>query len=219
MSWDDVHAILKKANNPKIARPLISLKAPQLLDAVKEGLSQKYLDLELATLAISEFKQRKSARADTSTAKIKVWLKNIGHEPIPWLTKVRNNLLFLQFKIKPNPNYTNSLYVILRDGYAKKNGRYGLYVGQTSKTPEERFSEHLAGIRSGRGIKKNGIQLLYSLMWPWQKVPGAHREFYEAALHKALEINNTRGPIVSGDAKNQEEWPDDFQKELSKQLT
>ena len=45
------------------------------------------------------------------------------------------------------------------------------------------------------------------------KSSGAHREFYEAALHKALEINNTGGPIVSGDAKNQEkEWPDDFQK-------
>ena len=55
------------------------------------------------------------------------------------------------------------MYVILRDGYAKKNGRYGLYVGQTSKTPEERFSEHLAGIRSGRGLKKNGIQ---SMVFP-----------------------------------------------------
>ena len=38
------------------------------------------------------------------------------------------------------------------------------------------------------------------------KSSGAHREFYEAALHQTLEINNTGGPIVSGDAKNQEEW-------------
>ena len=70
MSWDDVHAIVKEANNPKIVRPLISLQAPQLLDAVNEGLSQKYPDLELATLAISEFKQKKLT-TDTSTAKIK----------------------------------------------------------------------------------------------------------------------------------------------------
>ena len=42
MGWDDVHAIVKKANNPKIVRPLILLQAPQLLDAVNEGLSQKY---------------------------------------------------------------------------------------------------------------------------------------------------------------------------------
>ena len=36
----------------------------------------------------------------------------------------------------------NSIYVILRNGYSIQNQTYGVYVGQTSKTPEQRFVEH-----------------------------------------------------------------------------
>ena len=55
-----------------------------------------------------------------------------------------------------------------------------------------------------------------SLMWPWQKVPGAMRLYYESALHKALEIANTNGPKVSGDVVPVEEWPEGFQLSLVK---
>ena len=34
-------------------------------------------------------------------------------------------------------NYTGSVYIILKDGYTEFNGRYGVYVGQTSKSVEE----------------------------------------------------------------------------------
>ena len=113
--------------------------------------------------------------------------------------KTRKNLAFLKFEDIPNSNYTTSLYVILRDGYTEMNGRYGIYVGQTANTSERRFKEHMAGINAGNGLQKHGIQLMRSLMWPWQKVPGAMRLFYESALHTALEIGNTNGPKVSGD--------------------
>ena len=32
--------------------------------------------------------------------------------------------------------------------------RYGVYVGQTSKTIEERFIEHKSGNKSGKGLEK-----------------------------------------------------------------
>ena len=74
---------------------------------------------------------------------------------------------------------------------------------------------NMAGINAGKGLQKNGIQLMRSLMWPWQKVPGAKRLYYESALHKALEIGNASGPIVSGDVVPTENWPAEFQGSLA----
>ena len=65
--------------------------------------------------------------------------------------------------VETSPNYTNSIYTILRDGYTVQNQRYGVYVGQTSKTIEERFVEHKSGTKSGKGLEKHGIQLMRSL--------------------------------------------------------
>ena len=126
----------------------------------------------------------------------------------------RRNLKSLKFEDKPKKNYTNSLYVILRDGFSENNGRYGIYVGETTKTVEERFEQHISGIKAGRGLPKHGIQLLYSLMWPWQKVPGKMNLFYESALHLALAVDNGSGPRVTGNTQKINDWPDEFQKEL-----
>ena len=57
-----------------------------------------------------------------------------------------------------------------------------------------------------------------SLMWPWQKVPGAKRFYYESALHKALEIGNIDGLKVTGDVVPIEEWPENFQTKLRKYI-
>ena len=126
----------------------------------------------------------------------------------------RRNLKFLKFEDKLKKNYTNSLYVILRDGFSENNGRYGIYVGETTKTVEERFEQHISGIKAGRGLPKHGIQLLYSLMWPWQKVPGKMSLFYESALHLALAVDNGSGPKVTGNTQKINDWPDGFQCEL-----
>ena len=64
----------------------------------------------------------------------------------------------------------------------------------------------------------HGMQLMHSLMWPWQKVPGAKRLLYESALHKALELNNINGPKISGNAEAMEKWPEGFQTTLQKKL-
>lgn len=46
-----------------------------------------------------------------------------------------------------------------------------LYVGQTAKTPEERFAQHLAGVRSSRVVKEYGVRLrprLYANVGPFE---------------------------------------------------
>ena len=118
---------------------------------------------------------------------------------------------FLKFEHKPKKSYTNSLYVILRDGFSEKSGRYGIYVGETTKAVEERFEQHVSGIKAGKGLPKHGIQLLNSLMWPWQKVPGKMNLFYETALHKALALDNKTGPKVTGNTQEINDWPEEFQ--------
>ena len=216
MSWEDLHEVVKNWRNLNDERPFIQQQAPFLVDAAEEGLKGKYPDLELATLAILELEHRESPKAIKSASKIRAILRENGHQPISWLISARRNLQFLKFEHKPKKSYTNSLYVILRDGFSENNGRYGIYVGETTKTVEERFEQHITGIKAGKGLPKHGIQLLHSLMWPWQKVPRKDRMnlFYESALHKALTLENTSGPKVSGNTQKISDWPDGFQNEL-----
>ena len=51
-----------------------------------------------------------------------------------------------------------------------------------------------------------------------KSAPGARRLCYEAALHRALELNDSGGPILSGDAIQTNEWPTGFQMLLQEQL-
>ena len=214
MSWEDLHEVVKNWRDLKVERPFIQQQAPFLVDAAEEGLKRKYPDLEIATLAILELEHRESPKALTSASKIRLALREKGHQPIPWLMQARSNLKFLKFQDKPKKNYTNSLYVILRDGFSENNGRYGLYVGETTKAVEERFEQHISGIKAGRGLPKHGIQLLYSLMWPWQKVPRKMNLFYESALHVALAVDNGSRVKVTGNTQEINDWPDGFQSRL-----
>ena len=46
-----------------------------------------------------------------------------------------------------------------------------VYVGQTARTPEERFTQHLAGVRSSRIVKAYGVRLrprLYANVGPFE---------------------------------------------------
>ena len=200
-------------------RPFSSFGTTEIELGALEGLATSMPDLETTTLALAELKNRTRHAARLAEDNINDRLQQINHQPIPWLLRVRENLKILTFEDEPNKNYTSSLYVILRDGYTEQNGRYGLYIGQTTKTPEHRFEEHMTGINAGNGLQKNGIQLMRSLMWPWQKVPGAKNLYYESALHKALEIGTNSGPKVSGDVVPIDTWPDDFQDDLREAIS
>lgn len=200
MSWEELHNVVKNWRNLNDERPLINQQAPFLLGAAEESLSKKSPDLEAATLAILELENRASPKAIKFASKIRAMLHEKGHQPISWLISARRNLQFLKFEHKPKNSYTTSLYVILRDGFSEKNGRYGIYVGETTKAVGDRFEQHMSGIKAGKGLHQHGIQLLHSLMWPWQKVPrkDSMNLFYESALHKALSLGNSVGPKVSG---------------------
>lgn len=60
----------------------------------------------------------------------------------------------------PSVQSGHSIYVVLLEFAA---GEYGLYVGMTSLTPEERYLKHKAGHRASRWVRKYGIGLLPAL--------------------------------------------------------
>ena len=89
--------------------------------------------------------------------------------------------------------------MILRSGYTEMNGFYGAYVGVTSHRVEERFRQHLTGIRAASGLQNHGIELLYSLFSWANPVPGGKdiRRIHETNLHDLLERRSV--PRVTGD--------------------
>ena len=152
------------------------------------------LNLEIATLIYEELKLRKSSSSKKILDSLLLKFSSAGHEPIKWLKDARAIMKTIK-NIDTKPNYTNSIYIILRDGFTDQNQKYGVYVGQTSKSIEERFIEHMSGVNSGRGVEKYGIQLLKSL-WLYGKVRGSKRLYYETKVNVTLQEVI---PKVSGD--------------------
>ena len=56
----------------------------------------------------------------------------------------------------------HSVYVVYLRNPAG-DGRAGYYVGMTGLTPEERFQNHKAGIKSARVVRRFGVRLVPKL--------------------------------------------------------
>ncbi len=57
----------------------------------------------------------------------------------------------------------HSVYVILLHDPSRM-GRWGLYVGQTSRDPDLRFDQHKAGHKASRAVRRFGVRLLPHLV-------------------------------------------------------
>ncbi len=81
--------------------------------------------------------------------------------------QVRDHLLDQGYVLDPaNGNETYTIYIVnLVDDPAPDlaPGKW-VYVGETSKTPEERFDEHKNGIRDNKAARDHGRDLNYDLM-------------------------------------------------------
>ena len=56
----------------------------------------------------------------------------------------------------------HSVYVVLLHDPAR-GGRWGLYVGQTSRDPDWRFDQHKTGYKASSAVKRFGVRLLPDL--------------------------------------------------------
>lgn len=57
----------------------------------------------------------------------------------------------------------HSVYVILLND-RRRVGRWGLYVGQTSRDPDLRFDQHKRGYKASGAVRRFGVRLLPELV-------------------------------------------------------
>jgi len=88
-------------------------------------------------------------RSGTLTAYLNVteFAQKLGLEPIAWLERAAE--ITSQFTRQTQGKHY--LYIILLSRLNGKIPGYGLYVGETSKPPVDRFSEHAKGKRNRKG--------------------------------------------------------------------
>jgi hypothetical protein len=80
---------------------------------------------------------------------------------------------------------SHSVYVILLHDPAGP-GRWGLYVGQTSRDPDLRFDQHKAGLKASRAVNRFGVRLLPHLVDHLNPMKGWESLEIEAALADAF---------------------------------
>ena len=93
------------------------------------------------------------------------------------------------------PGASHSVYVVLLHD-PRGAGRWGLYVGQTSREPDLRFDQHRAGYRSSRAVRRFGVRLLPALVHHLNPMMGWEALDLEAALADAFRAGGV--PWVEG---------------------
>ena len=81
--------------------------------------------------------------------------------------RVRDHLLGLGYVVadaRTNEVYTIYIVNLVDDSAPDPSLGKWVYVGETSKTPEERFDEHKNGIRDNKAAREHGRDLNYDLM-------------------------------------------------------
>ncbi|ODP38911.1 MULTISPECIES: GIY-YIG nuclease family protein [Sphingomonas] len=102
-----------------------------------------------------------------------------------WLAKAEQIARCFRATTKNQRGALHSVYVVLLHDPAKA-GRWGLYVGQTSRDPDWRFDQHKTGYKASGAVKRFGVRLLPHLvdhlnpMMQWESLE------IEAALANAL---------------------------------
>ena len=80
-------------------------------------------------------------------------------EPIEWIDKAWK--VTHSFTRQTSGNHY--IYIALLSGVDGKDPGYALYVGQTARTPDERFKQHKEGYKASRHVKIYGRKLLPEL--------------------------------------------------------
>ena len=83
---------------------------------------------------------------------------------------------------------------VARENADRREDRPCVYVGQTARTPEERFEQHRVGKRSSRIVREFGVQLKPRLHRNWG--PYETRAEAEAAERRLAERLRRRGYAV-----------------------
>ena len=135
-------------------------------------------DIEKATYLHEILKNRKRQKFSNQ---LKREMAKLDMEPISFLMKARDITKTYKRKTKG----TNNVYIVLLDGYLKDD-RYGLYVGKTSKTVDDRLAVHKSGSKHAAQCNKKMRVLLYSLFEHLNPLSAAESGKIEDAIAEEL---------------------------------
>lgn len=170
-----------------------SLRALDGFDILQRGITAlEKNDLETATYIADYLTTRKRKKFHGYLTSI--MKTEFECEPIPFLSLAKET----SRKYIPRTRGTYKVYVIFLDGYSK-NGRYGLYVGQTSRKIEIRYQQHLEGGRlSAKCHKKMRFLLpsLYEHLPPMTKKESLEIEEALANDFRAIGIRSEGGKKI-----------------------
>lgn len=174
---------------------IASLKALDGFAILERGITAlEKNDLEAATYVADYLTTRKKKKFHGYLTSI--MRTEFGSEPIPFLSIARE----ISRKYIPKTRGTYKVYVILLDGYSK-TGRYGLYVGQTSRKIEIRYEQHQEGGRLSAKCHKKMRSLLPSLyghLPPMSKKESLEIEEALANEFRAVGIRTEGGKKTKG---------------------
>ncbi len=86
----------------------------------------------------------------------------------------------------------SNVYLVLLDYQDGAGDPYGIYVGQTTYSPAERFDQHKAGIRASGSVLRRGLEVLTGPVLHLQQIARAEAERIEAELAEALRAAGLR---------------------------
>ena len=126
------------------------------------------------------------------------YAQKLAMEPIIWLNKAADvTTLF-----KPETSGKHNIYIILLSGLKGKTPGYGLYIGETSKLPADRFDEHVKGKRNRKGhllsriVHKHHERLLPTLYNHLNPMSRTEAKVFEKEIAKALRLEGI--PVYGG---------------------
>ena len=104
-------------------------------------------DIEALSYCLAELSPKHRNMDLTAWLNITEFAQKRGLQPIDWLEKAAETTSLFT----PQTTGKHHLYIVLLSRLHGKIPGYGLYVGETSKSPDARFREHAHGERNRRG--------------------------------------------------------------------
>jgi hypothetical protein len=181
---------------PPAARPLATVPtadvARQLRVALGAGAGAA------GAHCIHELWMRGEFAANIETALAALWKSAAASIPewlpmryVDWLPR----LYEVALTFRPARRGRYNVYLVLLDYEDRTRGPFGVYVGSSHYTPEQRFDQHKAGIRAAGSVLRRGLEVLTGPTLHLQRITRAEALRIEAQLADAL---RDTGLLVEG---------------------
>ena len=155
-------------------------------------------DLETLSYCLAALSPKHRSGTLTEWLDVIEYAQTLGLEPISWLDKAADvTALF-----KPIASGKHNIYIILLSGLKGKIPGYGLYIGETSKSPATRFKEHAQGKRNRKGplfsriVYRHHERLLPTLYNHLNPMSREEAKVFEKEIAETLRLE--RIPVYGG---------------------